>query len=129
MTDAPDRVPCPLRPCHAVVTVVRERRNVTSAEMVDRLAAHRFQSPGTFADGQVCPASLMLWPLNLAAAAVLAEAEQVMSVTPDAEPCDADLWFGAGRPSGHSLEPHPDTDPRWFRGSTGMGTADYGRWR
>lgn len=125
----PDRVACPLRACPAQVSVVRELRAPGSTDLVDRLAEHRFRAPGLVADGQVCPASLMLWPLDLAAAAALAEAERVMTTQQAPEASDADLWFGAGRPQRHSLEPHPDADPRWFRSSVGMGTASYGRWR
>jgi hypothetical protein len=115
------RMSCPLRSCTALVDVLREQAEPGSAELVDRLAEHRYASPGMLADGQVCPASLMAWPLTAAAIAALDDAEQ--SMTRSIEVGDADLWFGSGRRSRHSLEPHPDADPRWFRGSTGMGLA------
>lgn len=126
MSGAVVTLDCPLRQCRAVVEVRSELRAPGSTERVHRIAEHRLVIPGAIADGQICPASLMCWPLNLAAVVALAESAQTIAAAAPELP-DSELWFGSGRPQRHSLEPRPDPDARWFHGSIGMGSASYGR--
>lgn len=108
-------LPCVFGPCLAVVQVVSELRAPGSDERLGRIAEHAFRADGADADGQVCPASLMEWPLLSVAVAALAEQERSMLAAD--RTADSDLWFGSGKPREHSLEPHPDADPYWFRNS------------
>lgn len=127
------RIVCPMASCTAVVEVVRELREPGATDLVDRIAEHVYDAPGTAGDGQVCPASLLDWPLTDRAVTLLTEGEMAMDrLQKPPAPSDADRWFGSGRPMPmeHSLTPHPAQDPRWFRGSLGAGSAMYrGRWR
>ena len=95
MTDAIEQpVPCPLRSCGATVAIVVELQAPGSDARVRRLMEHRYVAPGSAADGQLCPASLMALPLSVDAVAALVDAERSMPVERPAS--DADLWFGAG---------------------------------
>jgi hypothetical protein len=144
MTELPLRpgetTDCPFIFCQARVTIVREQRHPgPSAGEVRRIKPHVITNITFYwLDGEPCPASLMVMPLNDAALAALAEYEAMFNRAIERRAADEqaqnerlgrtapgrqvpDIVRGGYRPNDgrHGREPRPDG--RGWRGSTGRG--------
>lgn len=113
-----DVISCPFGPCDASFTLLTERGQLDTEATVQRIPQHQ---AGGHEDFGMCPASLMVFPLDQYSQNQLsAQAAIMIRITGDRESAAAQAETEAG-PSGaqpeHQLAPHPTPLPSgwdWF---------------
>lgn len=134
MTDLPlrrhDTADCPFELCDARVEIAHEMRapGPTAGPHVNRVKIHSIESRSMpWADGQPCPASLMVLPLNDAAIAALDEYKAIMinsAANRTQDEIDTERRHRGETPR-HSREPRPDENPKWFRANPGSSSRHH----